>query len=251
MSTKDESIIVLEQQKSLSAIILARSTLVILIVTAICVAQTTQKKPTQKKRAAHSTFACPDAEAQQACKSYTELLKVKDTSLPSNAYVCFRRSVDEFFLISFSQPLFRKKWDPDARQMMVDTEYMPVGRGYGRTYKNGIEDSSAIPSLFFSGQWIPSSPFQQDEGTFSSDKINSTKSDENDRTVGVSIEESQVNIAYKFKNRFEKTILYTLAIQRSTGRFAESYYDEASKIPFSENAGYCVHRTEGAARNEP
>ncbi len=178
---------VAEQPLSFSIVILA---LIISVLTTISAAQSIQKKPTQRRRAANPSFTCPDSEAQQACKSYAELLKAKDTGLPLDAYVCFRKSVDEFFLISFSQPYFRTKWDPDSKQMVVDYDYTPPGRGSARTYKNGIEDSSAMPSLFFSGQWYP--VLEPEEGMFVSDKINSKKSDESDHDVGVSIDESQV-----------------------------------------------------------
>jgi hypothetical protein len=224
---------------------LARSAPIsVLIVAAVCAAQTAPKRPIQKKRPAHSAFACPDSEAQQACKSYLELLKVKDTGLPDNAYVCFRKNADEFFLISFSKPYFRKNWDQDSRQTVVDYDYTPPGRGSARTFKNGVEDSTVMPTLFFSGRWTPS--FIPDEGTFVSEKINQKKPDESDPDVGVSIDESQVNIRYKYQNRLDKNIHYFLTIQRSTGRFAESfYYEEAAKMPFLEGVGYCVHHTGG------
>lgn len=148
----------------------------------ICAAQSTQKKSIQK-RPAENSFKCPDQEAQQACKSYSELLKVKNTSLPSNAYVCFRKNADEFFLITFSQPIFHQKWDPDLKQTVMDYEYNPPGRGSARTFQNGIEDSSAIPSFFFSGHWSPGLEAGADKGMFVSDKINS-KSHENDSDVG-------------------------------------------------------------------
>jgi hypothetical protein len=96
-----------------------------------------------------------------------------------------------------------------------------------------------MPFLFFSGQWQPPILYSE-SGSFISDKINSKKQDENDRNVSVSIEETQVNIGYKYPNKLDKTIQYTLTIQRSTGRFAENFQLGADKLAFSENTGYCV-----------
>ena len=211
----------------------------VLLVPTICVGQVPQKKSAQKTPAEHSTFICPDSEAQQACKSYQELVKAKDPSLPSSDYyACFRKSVDEFFVVHFSKPYFPKHWDPESRQMVVDESAHSAGRGLAQTYANGVLDSSAPPSIFFSGQW---QPLFSESGIFASDKINGAKQDEKDTNVGISIDETQANVTYKYKNRFEKTIIYTLTIQRSTRRYTESFLVEADKLPFSQMGGYCAY----------
>jgi len=207
---------------------------------AICSAQAPSKKPSPNTHATHSSFVCPDPEAQQACKSYQELVKAKDEGLPaSDAYICFRKNIDEFFVVSFFTPYFRKHWDQELKQMVADESQHP-GYGVAEVYKDGVLDLNTMPSLFFSGQW-QSLPFSG-SGYFVSDKINRKKQDENDPNVGVSIDESQVSVGYKYKNRFDKTTQYTLTIQRSTGRFAESFLVEADKVPFLERTGYCSYR---------
>jgi hypothetical protein len=212
----------------------------VLIAGTVCAGQAPQKKSDRKTPTEHSAFVCPDAEAQQPCKSYQELLKAKDTGLPaSDSYICFRKRVDEFFVVHISKPYFQKHWDQDLKQMVADEAAHP-GSGYAQTYKDGVLDLNTMPSLFFSGQWQPIP--DSESGFFVSDKINRTKQDENDPNVGVSIDETQVNVGYKYKNRFEKTIQYTLTIQRSTGRFAESFLEEAGKFPFSQGVGYCAYR---------
>lgn len=191
-----------------------------LVVGTVCAGQALHKKSAPQKPAEQLAFVCPDAEAQQACKSYQELLKAKDTSLPvGSAYICFRKHVDEFFAIKFSQPFFLKHWDETSKQMVTANTPSP-GSGYTQTYKNGVQDTSIVPTFSFVGQWRPF-PYSE-SGVFVSDVINMTKQDENDPNVGVSIDEAQVSVGFKYKNRFDKTMLYTLTIQRSTRRFAES-----------------------------
>jgi hypothetical protein len=206
---------------------------------AVCAGYAPQNKSVHKTPPEHSTVTCPDAEAQQACKSYQELLKAKDPGLPaSGSFICFRKNMDQFFVVHISKPYFPKHWDKELKQMVADESARP-GSGYAHTYKDGVLDLGTMPYLFFSGQWQPI--LYSDSGIFASDKINRTMQDVNDPDVGISIDETQVNVGYKYKNRFEKTILYTLTIQRSTGRFAESFLEEAAKFPFSQNVGYCAY----------
>jgi hypothetical protein len=211
----------------------------VLVAGTICAGQAPPKKSVPKTTAEHSTLVCPDAEAQQACRSYQELLKAKDTGLPADkAYICFRKKVDEFFVVSFFTPYFRKHWDQELKQMVADQSQRP-GYGLAQTYKDGVLSLSVTPALVFSGQWQPI-PYSE-SGIFVSDRINTMKQDQNDANVGVSIDESQVSIGYKYKNKNDKTTQYTLTIQRSTGRFTESFLEEAEKVPFLEGTGYCAY----------
>ncbi len=211
----------------------------LLTASVVCAGQAPPKKPSPKTAAAKPAFACPDTEAQQACKSYQELLKANDRGLPDgNAYICFRKSEDQFFIVTFSRPYFPKHWDKDLKELVPNETPRP-GFGYAETYNNGVLDSTTMPTLNFSGQWQSLYP---ESNFFSSDKINGKTLNEKDPNVGVTIEDAQVNIGYKYANRMEKTITYTLTIQRSTGRFSESFLGEGDKFPFSEGTGYCVYR---------
>src|SRR5713226_4663421 len=119
----------------------------VLIAGTVCAGQAPPKKSAPKKPAEHSTFACPDAEAQQACKSYQELLKAKDTGLPtSDVYICFRKQADEFFVVYIPQSYFRRHWDQVLKQMVMDETKRP-GVGFAQTYKNGVLDPAAMPFL--------------------------------------------------------------------------------------------------------
>lgn len=205
----------------------------------VCAGQTPTQKPAPKVPSAKRSFVCPDKEAQQACKSYEELLKAKDLGLPANnAYICFRKSADEFFVVTANSPIFPKHWDKELKQMVTDDTPRP-GHGFAEAYKNGVLDSTIMPTFNFSGQWQSLFP---ESGYFTSDKINGKSQDEKDPNVGVLFYDTQVNIGYKYSNRMEKTITYTLTIQRSTGRFTESFLTGEDKFPFSESTGYCVYR---------
>jgi len=209
----------------------------ILTVGVVCAGQAPPKKAAPKTPTAKPVFVCPDTEAQQACKSYQELLKARDSGLPAtNAYICFRKSADEFFVVTFNRPYFPKHWDKESKELVPD-DSARRGFGHAETYKDGVLDSTAMPSLSFSGEWLPLYP---ESGFFTSNKINGMDLDEKDPNVGVSIEDAQINIGYKYAYRAEKTITYTLTIQRSTGRFAESFKEEG-KFPFLEGTGYCVY----------
>jgi hypothetical protein len=197
------------------------------------------KQSAPQKPAERSAFSCPDAAAQPACKSYQELLKAKDTSLPADkAYICFRRRDDEFFVIYISQPSFLKYWDKELQQVVTDDSPSP-GWGLAQAYKGGILDSRLMPYLNFAGQWRLL-PLSESE-FFVSQEINFKGQDKNDKDVGVTVDEHRVNLGFKYENPLGKTTQYTLTIQRATERFAESFLQEAEKVPL-ESAGYCVYR---------
>jgi hypothetical protein len=223
----------------------------VVTITATCAAQTAHPRETPKTQPARSAFVCPDPEVVKACKSYEELLKAKDVGLLTDAYVCFRTGVaiagigapsneDEFFVVAFSIPRFRQRRDKDSKQMVPDTEATYAGFGNIHTYKDGIEDFAVMPSLSFSGTWTPA-----DSGRFISDTLNFKNQDESDPDVGVSIDPNQFNAAYKYQNPLNKTMRYSLTIQRSTGRFSETYQEEPKEVPFKTGTGRCVfHKAE-------
>lgn len=207
--------------------------------------QSSPTKAAAPKARTRTTFECPDPEAKQACKSYEELLRAKDTSLPSDGYVCFRKNADEFFVFSFTKPYFRKRWDAEEKQTVIDSDYTPSGAGSVRTYTNGIEDDNSMPSFFFSGKWqaMPSfSAKQAIDSAFTSDTINFKKQSDDEKDVGISISDDQINVSYKYESKLGDTTVYTLAVQRSTGRFSESFQKDNEKLPFLQNLGYCIYR---------
>jgi len=218
-------------------------TLTALILAANCIAQTASapKKPASKSlSSAAPSFACPDPEYEQACKSYEELLKARDEAVTPAAgntrFVCFRKKTDEFLVIYFSTPIFSKKWDQQLQQLVVDPTATYQGLGTVHTFKDGVLEGSAAPSMIFVGKWIAG----YDGGTFVSNVIDFHKQDETNPASSVVIDDSQITVNQTFKNKLDKNIKYTLTIQRSTGRFSENFLQESEQIPFLQNVGRCV-----------
>lgn len=218
--------------------------LAVLAMAGTCIAQTPgpAKSAAPKTKSAPPPFACPDPEAQKACKSYEELVRAKDIGLRSRAggCVCFRKDSDEFFEVSFRQPYFPKHWNAELKTMEVDPEATRVGYGSAHSYKDGVDTSGVMPSVIFSGTWHTFG----ESAYFNAEKINFTKIDVSDPDVGLTIDDSQFNLGWKYQNKFDKFVKYSLTIQRSTGRFTESFQEESEKVPFATNAGHCVYRGE-------
>jgi hypothetical protein len=217
--------------------------ILLVFVTVACVSQTPvapRKKTTPKKPPESTVFICPEPEAKQACQSYDELRKAKDPAAYLNDYVCFRRNTDEFFVVWFGKPHFKKKWNPERKQLVIENGETEQGLGFTETYANGVNNSRVLPNFSFSGTWVPTSPYSDSSANFTSDKVNKRENDEKDKITGVYIDQYQFQAAFQYKNAVDETIDYVLTIQRSTGRFAENFTEEPKKVPFSENVGRCI-----------
>jgi hypothetical protein len=219
-------------------------TFLIIVASCLCQSTSTAKKPAQKTEPhPRSSFVCPDPEAKSACKSYEELLLAHDSALPLRGYVCFRKKEDDIFTISFSKPYFQTRWDPELKKSVTDPDQKIYGNGVAQTYRDGVQDSSVMPSVIFGGKWAPFGWGDSSEGgIFVSDTMNFKAQDEKDTDTGVSIDGIQLVIGYKYKNKFDKGMTYSLTIQRSTGRFSEYFQEESEKIPSTQGTGYCVFR---------
>jgi hypothetical protein len=132
------------------------TSLITLIFSSACIGQTASPptKTTQKTQPSKTSFVCPDPEAQKACKSYDELVKAKDSGLPDDGFICFRKTEDEFFTIWFSGPYFRKHWDKEQKRMVADEDATSPARGFAHTYKNGVQDFAVVPTLSFKGYMV-------------------------------------------------------------------------------------------------
>jgi hypothetical protein len=90
-----------------------------------------------------------------------------------------------------------------------------------------------MPIWSFAGQWqFPDDPY------FVATRVNQT--DVAGSGGMVSVQSSQFEASVRYKNQLDKDIDYHLLIQRSTGRFSESYTNGGEKMPFSENQGRCI-----------
>src|SRR5437588_5399733 len=116
-----------------------RAAIILFVASVIAVTDAHQtakpKKTAPKPHPKSSSFTCPDPEAAQGCKSYEELVKAKDNGLPDTGYVCFRKNEDEFFVIWFNAPFFKKHWDSELKKLVVDDDATAPGRGHATSYK--------------------------------------------------------------------------------------------------------------------
>lgn len=210
----------------------------VMIIAATCVGQASPKKSTKKAQPPPSSFACPDPDSEQACRSYDELLKGKDEGLLYSGFVCFLKKQDVFFTVGFLTPSFPKHWDKDLNMMVPNFEQRRPGWAIFKTYANGIEDAARMPFLRFSGEWGP----WEDSAFFDADKLNGKELVHDDATTGMVIDGTQLNVGIEYKSVEDKIIEYKLTIQRSTGRFSQSFKFKSEKLPFIEDNGRCLYR---------
>src|SRR5215831_2469039 len=185
-------------------------------------------------------FVCPEPAFEQGCRSYRELVAGKGKRLPDeNCYVCFRKGVDEFFVISFSTPIYPLVWNETLHKSVLDPQATAAGFGLIESYQDGVQKDTAPPSVEFSGTW---KCYGRDPGFFSADEINHQPKDPEDEISFVNINDAQFSTAYKYKSESDNSVVYSLTIQRLTGRFTESFRKETEQGPMIENAGRCVYR---------
>jgi len=54
------------------------------------------------------------------------------------------------------------------------------------------------------------------------------------------VSEVSLSRVFERQNQLDNEVNYRLVIQRSTGRFSESYQNVSDKVPFSQRNGRCV-----------
>ena len=195
--------------------------------------------PNAKKsnKPTHPAFTCPDPLAAESCKSFKELYEAGDEGVTLYAlqgYACFRQNEDQFFVLTLNRPSFRMHYDRDSKSIVPDDDGTASGIGFISGYSKGVRDTSIMPIYKFTGDWTPFGP------RLTATKINGE--DIPDPTHnGLWVDAEQINAVWRFKNRFDKDVGYQLSIQRSTGRFTETYTENPSKVPFVEEHGRCSH----------
>jgi hypothetical protein len=183
---------------------------------------------------------CPDAIYQKACDSYAELLKAKDDGVRINvgqggvALVCFRKDADSFFVFRLGGPLWTKgHFDADKKTYLPDHDAVSWQVGTVVEFVDGISQNRTMHLQVFSGDWsLPDDP------TFVADKINLQATDNN--LSSLAVDRRQVSGTLRYKNALNKNMDYGLVIQRSTGRFTETYTQEGEQIPTLEQQGRCI-----------
>jgi len=200
--------------------------------------------PTPLAKKPHSAqFTCPDERAAESCKCFEELWRARDQSvrtyLGHTAYACFENGGDRFFIVQVTDPVFPIHFDSQGGRAAPNAGETSEGLGSTRSFSGGIENTSTMPTSHFGGIWRA---FLGD-ATFEATIINGQEMSADSKFAadhGISIDPEQITVAWRFKNKLEKDVEYSLTMQRSTGRFSESFTEPPAKVPFLAHAGRCI-----------
>src|SRR5215475_7222353 len=103
-------------------------------------------------------FVCPVVSV--GCTSYKELVNARDEGVISDVkYVCFRESVDEFFVVKVHAPLalsysaFWYKWNSKLADYELSYDRRALGIVQLQTFQNGVANETTMPSIYAFGKW--------------------------------------------------------------------------------------------------
>jgi hypothetical protein len=202
------------------------------------------------RRAQMLEKSCSATDTQIACDSFQGLIRASDPDLLDlfarleHAYVCFRPHEDTFFTIWFAEP---SEWNwrrPDAEDQKLFKlrpdalmQFGDLGVSY---YKQGIQDKDAELSGASIWSYLPLIP----NVTPSSLARLATSSDAKlERLNGqptIQLDGTRINVSESYKNKKDEDIEHTLLVQRSTGRFMETYNEKSSGRTILSYPGQCV-----------
>lgn len=146
------------------------------------------------------------------CNSYNEMIRSNDSDVISalktsaDAYVCFNQEGDEFFIVSFDEP--------------IDSTYAPVSNNrsllqspgafsYSK-YKDGVQNDSG----FLFGKWSKVKGLSLAPSFVANDTGSQRDA---------SVTENEISCENTFKNLNGTTTTFNLQIRRSTLRFNQTY----------------------------
>jgi len=182
-------------------------------------------------------FSCPNVSA--GCASYEGLLGAHDKSLDSSSvyYACFLDYEDYFFVIGghfwgWLRPQKFWIWNKRTAQYDFNLKAHDDGDVYITTYRDGVEDSSSMPSTYLDGQWMTLF-FDTNLNFFGSDGSAS-------HLTAMAIDDSRVSFNETYQAQNGHKVEYSLKVQQSTGRFKESFNVIGSPKDNFERTGNCV-----------
>jgi hypothetical protein len=214
--------------------------------------QSTKAKAPNAQKASkptEPTFTCPDPLATEACKYFEELYAAHDNSVGREwdstglEYACFRQGSDQFFTVHLSGPGRLAGMRGFSQKGQLAQELTPIGLGRMSAFAHGVEDMSITPFLFFSGNWKGLQGWPLRNWTFEGTTDDMSKEVPPGPLVdGIALDPEQFNVSWHYRNSSGKEVEYHLVIQRSTGRFTETWTENPSEplaVPFSANHGRC------------
>jgi len=198
------------------------------------------------RRARMREAACPDSEAAVACHSFQELLGAADPDLMDifarleHVYVCFRPQEDVFFALWFSEPSEWHWYKANVNDQKVfglqSGALMQMAAPGVYYYDKGVQDENAHISEYGVWSYLPLTS----DLTPSSLARLASSSDAKFRGKTFQIDGTRVEAYENYKNKDDKEIKHTLAVQRSTGRFTETYKEEPSGHTVLSYSGNCL-----------
>lgn len=195
-------------------------------------------------------FACPDQSENAACDSYLELLRAEDKAVTNSGvrYVCFRDYADDFFTIQVGDPFLAPfqwyQWNKKlAKYTVKSPRDLPEAFSTIRTYRGGVGDDTQMPALFTVGKWIYLGFSPGGEMTFQAQPTrfdSGTKQQVRDSDTFFTMGRDQVEFSTGYTSVAKQRVRYSLILQRSTGRFRESFTFPNSPRQNSEGSGRCM-----------
>jgi hypothetical protein len=198
------------------------------------------------RRARMYEAACPDPNARIACRSFRDLLKATDPDLLDifsrleNVYVCFHPQEDVFFVLWFGEPSEWSWSKADTNEQKIfglqDGTLIQMTTPAVHYYDKGTQAEGQ--QIFEFGYWsyFPLAP----DTSPSSLAHLATSIDAKFLGKTFQINGERVEVAENYENRKREEIKHTLLVQRSTGRFFESYQREPRRQTFLSYSGSCL-----------
>ena len=185
------------------------------------------------------TMSCPDSNAKLACRSFQELVAAKDKDLLTEfahepqVNICFRPNEDVFFDLWFVEPdtaAFPLAWQENAKAVL-EPRFTMYGQAQFLYYKNGVWDEDHC--LAVSGKW---SSFDK-KTIYRFDGSHKGETGKYEFTIV----DSRFIVSESFKNEAGSETTHTFTLQRSTGRFTETYqWESLGKPQRKEYSGRCL-----------
>ena len=184
---------------------------------------------------------CTDPDATVACHSFQELLAAKDADLMddfatrTDVYVCFRPKEDAFFELWFNTP-GEGAWMEGGHDSGVFTQSKGAELAL---YEGGIYDEDQ--SVDVVGEW---SSFGKEPGYATFEGCHNGRArcqSEEDQGKGkIYVNQTHIIVSDSFKNKTGEETNHTFTVQRSTGRFTETYEFKIGKAQQIKYSGRCL-----------
>lgn len=198
------------------------------------------------RRARMREAGCPDSGAPVACHSFQQLLGAADPDIMDlfgrleHVYVCSHSQEDVFLTLWFPEPSewhWSKANAEEQKVFGLQSGTLMQITGPGVSYYNkGVKDENAHISEIGVWSYLPLTS----DITPSSLARLATSNDAKFNGKTFQIDGTRIAVSESYKNSNGKEIKHTLVVQRSTGRFAEAYAEDASGHTVLSYSGKCL-----------